>query len=400
MKIYFNLFKSILFSFLSTSVSYFTVIYISRIYNPNSVSHYLQAITWGSLLVLIFDFGIEQSLVHYAKSNNYSIFKLWKKIFKIKLIFILLVFTSFFIFEYFTNYDLPLYIFLLVFPVFNFAPIFEYYKLNKNYSRVLFLERLFYLLTVLFFSYLQFDIIFLIYSYAFASLISLVLQYVSIDKNVSSQIGTKENCTLSGLLNYFPVYLVLISQLFYGNVSRLIIDAKFGDLSFAYVTLAFQIINSISFIQTQVDRFIRPEVIDAFERFDQKKIFDILKKYIGLYILPLVILSLLLAFFSNQVISVIYGNKWYYVGTVLRYSTPLFITISCMRFIDIMVIPLNATKINLAINLFSGFFSFLLLYLNDSKDLLDYIIIIALCQAFHVFLMMVVLFRKINFVFK
>jgi O-antigen/teichoic acid export membrane protein len=196
--------------------------------------------------------------------------------------------------------------------------------------------------------------------------------------------------------SYYPVFLIILSQLVYGNFSRLIINNKAGVIAFAAITLAFQIVNLISIFQSQIDRHIRPMVIDAVHAGDWPALKALTKSYIVFYLVPIMLGCIILGVFSVQIMGILFGPKWSEAGHALSYASPLILTIACMRFLDILVIPLHAAKMNLLVNIIAGGALFSLLWLNRNTTLVSYVVLIVLCQTAHVAFMTTYVYARLK----
>ena len=157
-----------------------------------------------------------------------------------------------------------------------------------------------------------------------------------------------------------------------------------GAIAFAAITLSLQVVNAISIVQSQVDRHIRPAIIQAIGIHDRNALAVIIKHYLLFYLCPVALGCILMSSFSSAIITILFGPNWTEAGDALRYASPLIFTISCMRLIDILVVPLHAARMNLFVNVTSGALLFGLLWFNPSSSLESYVLLIVVCQATHV----------------
>lgn len=382
-----SIIRSSFFSVSASVISYLAIILIARSYPQESVAEYLYAVTLSLALTLTFDCAAEQSLLHYSKSRSCSIEQLWKKLIPIKLIIISLFLCITFIWEIYSESDFPQFVVFMIVPVFYMGPVFESRGLNIEYARILFFEKLAMLAAIYLISMVTTEILFIVYAYFAISLISCVVQHSVLDLAQSCTVGEVEFNFSNYIKTYTPVYFVLLSQLVYGNLSRLIIDFKLGPILFAYVTFALQIVNAISMVQSQVDRHVRPLIIDLIHDGNRAELITTIKRYTTYYLLPILFLCVFLSAFAKNIIVFLYGEKWNGAGLALQFSSPLVLTIACMRFIDILVVPLNARRINLTVNFTAAASLFALLWLNPWKNIESCIILIVLCQGLHVLFM-------------
>lgn len=396
-----SIIKSVIYSGTSSIVSYIILIIIARLYPTEATAHYLYIVTIGILLVLLLDIASEQSLVHYSKSNKYDIFSIWARMCTYKLILVSIILILYFILSYSISIELPIIAILMLIPVLYTGPVFEYYSHNTSYAKIVLAERLFFLTIIGILSQISHNINYVIYSYSAVSFLSLLIQYLylrlflrlSIDNNFSFRFTEYAR-------TYLALYLVIISQLIYGNISRIVIDAKIGVIAFGAITLALQIVNAISIVQSQVDRHIRPIIIQSIHENNWFELRNILRRYALHYLLPIIFGCVSISLLSTHIIHLLFGPKWTEAANALRFASPLIFTIACMRFIDILVVPLRATKMNLFVNMATAIFLFLLLWFNPRQDLESYVLLIVLSQALHVAFMAAYVYARAGYVMR
>ena len=379
-----SIIRSVFFTGLASVLSYLLIILVVRIYSKEDVSYYLYVVAWGLLLTLILDLAAEQSLVHYSKSKNIDIFRLWKKLCAYKAIFLFAALILSSLWEAYSGNEIPQMVAFMMIPAFYMGPVFEYHGLNTKYARILFIEKfIFFILTVILSQIIK-DIKLVIYAYFLISCLTLCTQVFVTRPFIGHKTPSVKINIFQYACLYLPVYLIIISQLVYGNISRLIIDAKMGAIAFAAITLSLQVVNAISIVQSQVDRHIRPAIIQAIGIHDRNALAVIIKHYLLFYLCPVALGCILMSSFSSAVITILFGPNWTEAGDALRYASPLIFTISCMRLIDILVVPLHAARMNLFVNVTSGALLFGLLWFNPSSSLESYVLLIVVCQATHV----------------
>ena len=171
-----SILRSIFFSGAASVISYLLIIFIVRMYTKESVSNYLYIVTCGMLFALILDLAAEQSLVHYSKTKNINILRLWKNLclYKIFVIFVLLFLS--FIWEIYSNSDVPQIVILMMIPAFYMGPVFEYYGLNSKYAQILLGEKLLVFIGVIIASTITKEIYSVIYIYFIVSVFSIIFQ--------------------------------------------------------------------------------------------------------------------------------------------------------------------------------------------------------------------------------
>jgi O-antigen/teichoic acid export membrane protein len=381
----YSIIKSVFFSGIASISGYLILILVARMYPQESTSEYLYIVTIGVLITLIFDFASEQSLVHHSKYRSLDIYGAWINLCKYKLLTIIFVVFNLLIFSYAADIKLPILTVFMVVPIFYMGPLFEYHSKNVLYAKIILFEKILFLSSILIITNITLNIFYPIFLYFITTLISLCCQYYFIKSFLENKSKYNSKFNFFKYINsYYSVYLILLSQVFYGNISRLIIDSKIGSIAFASITLSLQIVNAVSIVQSQVDRHSRPIVIDAIHDKKWSDLKKIVRRYIFTYLIPLAFVCILISMFSTQIIQILFGPKWTEAAAALRFASPLIVTIASMRFIDIVVVPLNATRMNLFVNIASAIFLFALLWFNQKQSIESYVFLIVLSQAVHV----------------
>lgn len=391
--------RSSIFSISASAFGYLFVIFISRSYSKDVVSEYLLANALALALVLIIDCAADQCLVHYAKVKNYGIYFLWKRFVLLKLILVLSLIFVLYIWSVLFDGVFLWYVFLLIVPAFYMGPVFEFYGRNIIYAQIMAAEKLLLLSAAFLLSSFVHDFTLIIYACFFISLVSICVQW-----GVLSDIRSSSNVAIrfdfwNYIVFYYSVYIVLLSQLGYGNASRLVVESKLGADAFVSFTLALQVVGSISMVQSQVDRHMRPLLIDAIRLKCRSDLLIIVKKYVKYYLVPVLFLCIFLYSFAKEIIGFLYGENWVGAVAALQYSSPLLFTIASMRLVDIFVVASNSGRFNLYVNLSIAFILMTGLLLMQSQVLFSYIFLVVFCQFLHVIFMFFYLHYKISGMF-
>lgn len=388
-----SLLSSTIYSISTSVFSYTLLLILSRAFSQETFSHYLYLVTWGLLIHQFVDFVSEQCLVHFSKSTSRPIESVWWSL----TIFKLLILATIIIVSVFSRHQfkisIPYGALLLIVPVLYMGTLYEYHQRISEYSRLLFLEKLSLLVIAAVVFILKLDIYLFICLSMLVSLASLFIQLQTF-KILWSESQYLIKDIKQYVIAYFPVYAIITSQLMYGNISRLMAENKLGTIAFASMTLALQITNAVSLVQVQVDRHIRPEIFEAIKTANSGKLKKIVKQYVSKYLLMILLGSILLAIFGQKLILFLFGERWSDAGIALRHASPLPLLIACMRFVDIMTIALNASRVNLIVNISSSVLLLFLLWVYPLHSIQGYIMIVILCQVAHIIFMTTFLLIK------
>ena len=391
--------RSSIVSFGAACCAYLANITIARMYPRELASQYLYYIACGSFLISVIDFASEQCLVHYSRKYIVGIRSVWLKISLVKLtslFFIIFVGT---VINFSLGRAVPWPVLCLLFPAFYLGPIFENENRNYDYVVIMAWEKLSLLAITILIAKLNLSLIGIVVGYAFVTIGSIVTQIRVLNYRLPEGFFSEKNDVFifkNYISNYYANYLVVLSQLFYGNISRIIVETKVGLLAFASLTLALQIVGMIGIIQIQVDRHIRPLIMDAVVVGNVLEIKKIVRIYLVQYVLPMGALSLFVGLCSSNIIQGLFGSKWRDAAEILSYASPLFVTISCMRLLDVLSIALDIAKANLLANLIGSIGLCLLLYTQKNGGAIYSVKCVVACQLTHVLVMFIYVNRVVK----
>jgi O-antigen/teichoic acid export membrane protein len=382
------------FSIGGSIASYLVTILVARNFSQDEVALYLYLVAVGALVVQFLDVAADQCAVHFARVREKSIVSVWRLLaaFKFRLLLVLLMLLA--ICEWLARAELPSLMLLLIVPAFYLGPIYEYRGENRNYAKLMFIERICLLAAGFFCVYLGVGIEWILVSVFLISVYSFLYQYRRCLVGGPEKADGDGRELLRYLADYFPVYLVLASQLAYGNFSRLIIESKLGAIYFASVTLALQVVNSASMIQGQIDRHVRSETMRLVADDDWSGVLSIIKKYLIFYVTPLTVASIVLGAFAEEVVSLLYGARWGAAGDALLCASPLLVSVAGMRLIDILAVALGIGRVNLSVNVAAGCGLLATLWFAPSEALVDYVLAIVAFQFLQVGVMAFYVYRK------
>lgn len=386
--------KSSTFSIGASAFNYATLLILARILDQDAFANYLYVIAWGMIAALVIDCAAEQCMLHFSRVVSREPQELWSRLIGLKFIVLTVFVASGLLLGTFTTLRFPVEFLLLVLPAFYLGPVYESQQRNVEYAAVLFAERgaIFISTAVVAWAGLQVWAIFLAYFLVSAASLAYQIQGQSVPR-----VDIKPDGQLRlYLASYASIYFVLLAQLFYGNISRMIIESKLGVLAFGAATLSLQIINLMTLVQTQVDKHLRPGLVHAVMHREVSAIALYARNYLIYYVVPLAITAIGLSIIAVSLMGLLFGERWEAAGHALRTLSPLLVTVGCLRFLDILVVAMNLGKLNLIANIVSAAaLSLVLILLPADRDLQSYLLVIVLVQLLHVASMGSVVFRAI-----
>lgn len=379
-----SLIKASLISGLGSLFSYLIIVVLARAEDTEGFAEFTYALAWGLVFTLVIDVAAEQCVPHFYKLTNASPGILLVNVYILKIVLLTIVCMFLLSLDFFSLIDLPYSMFLFLVPAFYLAPFFEIKGLNVQYVRLQAAEKL--LLLIVCFVCIRYGRIgnIVYFAYFSISVFSLLWQIKVLDFKLRLLNEINLSCVVKYLVRYWPVYLILLSQIFYGHISRIIIEAKMGLIAFASVSLSLQILNAVSIVQTQVDRHFRLVLIESVIQKNVQEVVFFSAKYVMWYVVPLAIFCLFLFHYSEEIITTLYGKKWVDAALYLKFLCPLVITVAVLRYLDILSVALNSSKVNLTVSLLSAvILTTSLCFLSVERSVVDFLSLIVGVQSFH-----------------
>ena len=366
MKNFKPIFTASFISGLSAIISYGTTLYFTRLLGVEKYGEYAYYIGWSGLIGSLIDFSSSSLFSKVILSSTRQ--KAFNLVTSVKL-YLLFIITSILLMLITFGYNPPFISFCFILPFFYLGGIYEFDEKNTMFSLILLFERIFILgMSILILFYFGLSIQFYL-SYFFINSLILMYQFL---KNKSLFLNFKlekiRECR-THIIKYWPAIIVVFNQLAYGNISRLIIENKFGIEVFANVTIAFQIIALGQIFQLQVDRFFRPKVLNILK--DKVMLNKILLDYLIFGMVPIIILSLSIRIFSHDFVSLFFGKNFYTTSLYLNKLYPLLILISISKLLDVFYIGLDKIKYNMIIGFFTSISMLIILYIFSSNLMLN-----------------------------
>ena len=385
-------------SFASSVLGYLLIIIVVRSYPKDTAAVYLYSVALAMLATLVLDFAMDQCGSHYARTRDVRIEDVWSTITKYKIGLFLALVPVALVIGARAETTMPVAVMGLMIPAFYLGPIFEYREANVSYAALLLVEKTVLLSLVFVASNYSSDITWLFVAHTLASSLSFVLQVFS--ARSQSSVGRMETFNFASYVSaYGAVYLILLCQMAYGNISRLMIESKAGAIVFAQVTLVLQLVNVSVVVQNQVDRHARPEIARLVSERNDVAFQSLIKMYL-VYLAIVLVVCCVGVIFADRVVVSLFGNEWVDIAPALRVGLLLVLSVAFMRLIDMLSVAAGLSKINLTVNAFSIAFLLGGIFLLPPQTAAVYISFIVGCQAVHVVVMGCFLRHRINMIFR
>ena len=342
--------KASIFSAGASLFAYGLTILLARGDSQSAFAAFSYTIVWALVFVQLLDLAAEQCVTHLVKSRELVPSRVVANLYTAKLACTAVLFGLVVLANEVFGAGIPYAAFLFLVPAFYLGPVFELRALNLIFVKLLLCEKI----ALVFFSfvYLRYRPLDMgVYlAYFGVSIASLALQFRFLRIERPRLIHFDSKLVTDYVLTYWPIYLTLIAQLAYGHFSRIVIEAKLGLIAFASVSLALQIVNSLAIVQTQVDRHVRPRIIETINANQFGLLWQLSRRYVTHYLGSLALACAVLFVCAEGLVVLLFGEQWRQVAMYLQYLTPLVISVALLRYLDILSLGLYTSRANLLAN--------------------------------------------------
>lgn len=380
-----SLLKSSTYSGFASVLSYGLTILLARNESQLAFAEFTYSIAWALIITQLVDLAATQCLTHFKISTKEKLEVILASVYSAKLATLLFGVVVMMLMKAVFGLDAPLSSLFFIIPAFYLGPVFEMRLHNVLFAKVLFFEKA--LLLLFCYLYLKNNDLDIVIYIAFfvVSTVSLIYQFFVLGLQLPKLSIVNREVLGKYFKCYWAIYLTLASQIAYGHVSRIIIEAKLGMIAFVSVSLALQIVNALAIVQRQVDRHLRPRVAELIQDSNRTALNALSVRYVVTYLLPLLVGCVVLYAFANDVMVFLFGEKWMAAADYLKYLLPLILTVAILRYLDIFVVALGVGKANLGINVLAAFVLVgLLLAVPEGRGVRYYLITIVGVQIMHI----------------
>lgn len=334
---------------ITTAINYGTFIVLARVAGAEAFGQYLYDLTTAGVLSVIVSYASQRVFtkdVLETKSDQRS----FNSLVTVRFVLGALGLVILILWGSVSDAGTPYAALFLVYHLFQLSFLFEYSSRTVELALITLLEKAVYCILVSFWV-LTYGFSWHVYGlFLLSSLLSISIQAGRNKKFVSSF----KLCPRYDIQRYLKRYLALVlidlTQLTYGNFSRLIIQHKNGLLDFGAVSVSFQIIKVASIFQTQAEYIFRPKTIRLTQKCDIGALKEHTRKYLHITTIPTLFGSMLLLFCADPLIHLVFGDQYEKAIPVLQILSVLPVLVNLIRFVEMIHIGLNTHYRNFSLN--------------------------------------------------
>ncbi|MBS0934661.1 oligosaccharide flippase family protein [Providencia sp. JGM172] len=309
--------------------------YLSRTLNIDGFGLLMLSMSIISICLVVSDFGFNLSSTYWIARNREDKIKVSKHIgavfiIKCLLITLLLITLSFYILEITTlpiknkeNYLLTLSL-IIIFQ--SFQPTWFFQGIERMFNITIFMafSKLSYVLLIFLFVRRNDDIDVALYCLLASNLVGVILSTISIYLNkYSIKLPSFDDITKT-LKNSYTYFLSRASVIIYTSASTFIVGSYSGLYQAALFSSAEKLYQAGQSITSPVSQAIFPHIARTGEK-------NILYKFIAIILLPLTALCLFCLFFSEDIITIFYGEEYRDASKILN----VFIICTVINFLGV-----------------------------------------------------------------
>lgn len=378
-------------SLLTSVVSYFILIYITRQFDKETVGTYLYILSVSIVLMLVLDYVSEQCSTHFSRVIGATIEDLVLTLLTMRVLLVALGYIIVVVLDIENSYEYISFVFFFLIPTFYVSSIFEFHKKNHIFASILLFERIVFFCILLLATHLlasdnEPSLRLVAIAFFISTLTCSAIQFFLVLRQSNNRLPSFVN--LNKLLRYFgsywPIYLVSILQSTYGHYSRWVVEYYFGLVAFASMSIALSLVNLFFIVQKQADKHFRQLVFDVGTKNTDREYRGIVRQYFLYFIAPLILAIVFTNLSSEQLIALVFGKKWDEVYKYLNILVFMIVPVALLRLSDIFVIRYQIGLRSLYLNTFV-FIVFSVFSYTYAKDIssLDFCIALVIIQYSH-----------------
>ena len=278
----------------------------------------------------------------------------------------------------------------------------SFYEVKKNnikFSKIILIEKLAYsfIILIYIFSFKKIKLEFVFSIYAFISLLSLFIQLKLLKFNYALSL---DKTLIKNLLkSSIPLVIFEVSTFVYGGISKFYIEKNLDFETLGIFSSGLQLTVMLNVFIIQVERIFRTKLfqITAQRNYKfSKELFNILKYWSLLLIVPVVFFSSLLCYFSNTFVLLIYGNDYIDLVNYIPYISIILVLICFQNLIKNLFISFKKQYLFTGIAACVSIFSLYFLSKLDVDLGLYYIFSIIILSYFSVLIFSIFYFLNFN----
>ncbi|MDB9985989.1 oligosaccharide flippase family protein [Pelagibacterales bacterium] len=347
------------------ALSYALTILLANFFGPSKFGIYSQIMILAGLLSIMTKFGTEQTAAaRFVKARSAS--QVMSNVFAIKLLFSIPCFLVLTLI-YAPNYVFTVCVFLVVLKEFDLSFFYEIEKKNKRYSYINLFSKSAYVIGA-------FALILIGYSELLGYFIllgvllsfSLFFQLFDHGNYKAFRLSESTRDLYGYIVECVPITVVALSSFAFGGFSRLILENKLGPEKLGIYSLGWQLVTIGTIFTGVVYRIWRLRFAEAINSRNISELFNHLRSYVFLVVLPILILSMTIASYSDFIVRLLFSIEYAALSELLPLFSSYIFLISIAGLLEMLWVATGKTNIYMIISLF--FSSFLLIVLSEYSE--------------------------------
>lgn len=381
-------------NFIASGLSYFLTLTIANKLGPSSFGDYSYILLWGNFFSMLVVFGSD-NIAPRLFSNLKSIEACFIRIagFRVCTLLVIVTLTCIISNEYLFSFG----VFTILLSSLNLAFLFELKEDNIRYSYIYMIERVAYTSFSLILIYFFNGSIVNIFTIMCLSIVcSLIYQYNHFSKLIKSLGLSRYRLSFFGDIIRNNSYLVFISisTYAYGGFSRIFLKAKFSSFELGIYSAGWQFVVLATIIQASVDRVWRKNITKALVEGNYVEFKRCLTSYIKFTTVPIVLLSMVFAYFSSFTVELFFNSDYFQLKEILPIIGLYFIVVNLNSLSTISWVAIGNKSIFLIVNImFSISLLICLWLLGDSLTLFRLTLLVVTCHGLSAVSLLLIIYK-------
>ncbi|WP_180017915.1 MULTISPECIES: lipopolysaccharide biosynthesis protein [unclassified Acinetobacter] len=297
--------------------------------------------------------------------------------------FVILIFSALLTFKY--DFEIILGMIAVAIAGLNSSYIYEWKHEQAKYSVVFLIEKIIYISSAFVFLYF-FDVKNIYFLFLIMLLVTLSSCYFQYNYIGVYKVSFNFSDVIFVFKNNYMMYLTALLTFVYGGYGRILIGEGYGMAMLGLFSAAWQMVFIITMFNSQIVRIWRGRIADSVFKKDSNDLLLNIKTYLVYCVVPVLIFSLILFFFSDLFFSMLFSDKYVDSAKMVKFLSPYFVIIT-LEFLSVMLwSSVSDRKINLILYAVFSIVTFIIMHIGVKfLTIYEFILIIPIMHGFCVF---------------
>ena len=194
-----------------------------------------------------------------------------------------------------------------------------------------------------------------------------------------------------------PLVIIALSVFSFGGFSRIILEENLGLEKMGIYSAGWQLITIGTIFQSQVTRVWRLKISVAIKKNDKKQLIPLVKSYFIFTTLPVIVLTIIVFFTSEQIIQLLFAKEYFELVYLLPVFSTYYLVINIAGLVEMLWVAVGRNKIYMYINVTFGLLLLTLLnFISKQASLIDFAMSTVIVHMLMVLVLSIVWYKKFS----